>query len=146
MARLLGVDYGTKRIGLALSDELQIIASPFNIIPNNEKLWDYLDDLIKKNKIGVFVVGVPLHDGENTFEPHVLGFIRKLQRTFNLPVYIQDESLSSKESRDFLISTGKRGKKLKQKLDSYAAQSILNEFMKKDRRGLSAFKEEDGNA
>ncbi len=142
MPRLLGIDYGTKRIGLAASDELQIIASPFDTIPNNENLWNSLELLIQKNNICAFVVGVPLHDGDNSFEPHVLGFLRKLKKTFNLPVYIQDESLSSKESRAFLISTGKRGKKLKQNLDKFAAQAILNDFMQRDRASAVLFEED----
>ncbi len=129
MGRILGIDYGTKRIGLALTDEMRIIASPHETIPNNETFWTYLDKFIYSHNIDAFVVGVPFHDGENSFESHVLGFMRKLQRLHHLPIYLQDESLSSKESRDFLISTGKRGKKLKQKLDSFAAQSILSQFL-----------------
>ncbi len=142
MARILGIDYGSKHIGLALSDEMRIIASPFETVSNDEKFWDYLQNIIQKNNIDAFVIGVPLHSGDNSFEPHVLGFMRKVKRLYGFPIYMQDESLSSKESRDFLISTGKRGKKLKQKLDSYAAQSILNEFLQKDISKAEIFAEE----
>ncbi len=135
MSRLLGIDFGTKRIGMALTDELRIIASPHEVHPNNLEFWDYLSKAILTLNIGGFVVGVPLHDGESAIEPHILGFIRKLDRLFQLPIYLQDESLSSKESRDFLINTGKRGKKLKQNLDRYAAQLILSSFLQASERG-----------
>ena len=135
MSRLLGIDYGTKRIGMALTDELRIIASPHEVHPNNLEFWNYLSKAIHSHHIGGFVVGIPLHDGESTIEPHILGFIRKLDRLFQLPIYLQDESLSSKESRDFLINTGKRGKKLKQNLDRYAAQLILSNFLQASERG-----------
>ncbi len=135
MARLLGIDFGTKRIGLALSDETRIIASPFETIKNTPSIWEYFAKLIKEQNIDGFVVGIPHHDGDNSFEPHVLGFIRRLKRDYNLPIYLQDESLSSKESRDFLIQTGKRGKKLKEDLDKYAAQTILTQFLLSSERG-----------
>ena len=135
MSRLLGIDFGTKRIGMALTDELRIIASPHEVHPNNLEFWDYLSKSIITLNIGGFVVGTPLHDGESSIEPHILGFIRKLDRLFQLPIYLQDESLSSKESRDFLINTGKRGKKLKQNLDRYAAQLILSNFLQASERG-----------
>lgn len=135
MSRLLGIDYGTKRIGMALTDELRIISSPHEVHLNNLDFWDYLNKSIQTYNIGGFVVGIPLHDGESTIAPHILGFIRKLERLFQLPIYLQDESLSSKESRDFLINTGKRGKKLKQNLDRYAAQLILSNFLQASVRG-----------
>lgn len=143
MGRLLGIDYGTKRIGLALSDELRIIASPFDTHANTPEFWNYLDTIIKKNNIDGFVVGKPIHDGKNSFESQVLGFIRKLNRKFPYPIYLQDESLSSQESRSFLIQTGKRGKKLKQNIDRYAAQFILSSFLIASERGnIEQYKEE----
>ncbi|MGL5956596.1 MAG: Holliday junction resolvase RuvX [Brevinema sp.] len=135
MARILGIDYGTKKIGLALTDELRIIASPHSTQTNNENFWNFIKTLIIDQHIDGFVVGIPVHQEKNSFEPHVLGFIRKLQRTFNLPIYLQDESLSSRESRDFLLSTGKRGKKLSKSLDQYAAQKILSEFLQSLEQG-----------
>lgn len=140
MGRLLGIDYGTKRIGLAMTDAMRIIASPYETIPNDLQFWNYLDNIVKSYEITGFVVGIPLHNGDNSFEPHVLGFLRKLNKHFELPIYLQDESLSSVESREFLIQTGKRGKKLKQKLDQYAAQTILSRFLlESERRPLSPF-------
>ncbi|MGL4676203.1 MAG: Holliday junction resolvase RuvX [Brevinema sp.] len=135
MARILGIDYGTKKIGLALTDSLRIIASPHSTQANNEQFWGFLKELITHQDIDGFVVGIPSHQEKNSFEPHVLGFIRKLQKHFSLPIYLQDESLSSKDSRTFLLSTGKRGKKLKQSLDQYAAQMILSEFLHHLERG-----------
>lgn len=135
IGRLLGIDYGTKRIGLALTDELRIIASPFETKLNNQEFWNYLSILITKNHITGFVIGKPLHDGENSFVTQVLQFCHTLNQQFALPIFLQDESLSSEESRAFLISSGKRGKKLKKDLDKYAAQTILNNFLLASERG-----------
>ncbi|MGL4394394.1 MAG: Holliday junction resolvase RuvX [Brevinema sp.] len=136
MARLLGIDYGSKRIGLAMTDELRMIASPFEVIPNTLELWSFLDKLVKDYRIDGFVVGKPVHDGENSFETPVMHFTKKLSAQFPFPIYFQDESLTSKSSRDFLIGSGKRGKKLKQDLDKYAAQAILHEFLMASERGI----------
>jgi len=133
--RLLGIDFGTNRIGLAITDELRIIASPFDTRLNDNNFWDYLLDLTLKNKITAYVIGKPYHDGENSFVSKVYQFTKELYKHSPLPIYFQDESLSSKESRSFLISSGKRGKKLKKDLDKYAAQVILNDFLLAYERG-----------
>lgn len=144
MGRILGIDYGTKKIGLALTDEIRLFASPHDTFPNNEHLWNSLDELIKYYKVDAFVVGVPLHDKENSFEPQVLGFIRKLQRLYNFPIYTQDESLTSRDSRKFLMQTGKKGKKLQENLDKFAAQAILTSFLQQYERGrVQIFKENE---
>lgn len=135
MGRILGIDYGTKKIGLALTDEIRLFASPFETIPNNEQLWEFIDKLVNSHKIDAFVIGVPVHEKDNSFEPQVMHFIRKLNSIYDFPIYLQDESLTSKDSREFLIQTGKRGKKLKQDLDRYAAQAILSEFLQQFERG-----------
>ncbi|MGL4560770.1 MAG: Holliday junction resolvase RuvX [Brevinema sp.] len=136
MGRLLGIDYGTKKIGLAITDELRMIASPFEVQPNDSKFWIYMETIIKNYHIDGFVVGTPLHDGENSFLSQVMVFIKTLHTKFSFPIYLQDESLSSKDSRSFLIASGKRGKKLKQDLDKYAAQAILHDFLLSLERGI----------
>lgn len=135
MGRILGIDYGTKKIGLALTDEIRMFASPHETISNDLTFWTYLENLIKSHKIDAFVVGIPLHDQDNSFEPQVKGFIKKLHRSYDFPIYLQDESLTSKDSREFLINTGKKGKKLKQNLDRFAAQAILSAFLQQYERG-----------
>lgn len=129
MARILAIDYGRKRLGLAVSDETRLIASPYGSLLNDAQLFSSLDKLIKSYNIDAFLLGKPIHEGENSFLPEVLAFADKLISVFSFPVYLYDESLSSKNSRNFLITTGKRGKKLKHALDSYAAQSFLAEFL-----------------
>lgn len=135
MGRILGIDYGTKKIGLALTDEIRLFASPHETIPNNELLWNHLDRLICNYCIDAFVIGIPFHDKGNSFAPQVFGFIKKLKSLYNFPIYLQDESLTSKDSREFLIQTGKRGKKLNQNLDRFAAQAILSSFLQQYERG-----------
>lgn len=134
MARLLGIDYGTKNIGIALSDESQVIAFPHKTYENNKKFWSSLEDLVNSYHIAAFVVGVPLHDKKNSFEGEVFNFVELLKEKFVLPIHLEDESLTSSESRSFLIKMGKRGKKLKRSLDAYAAQKLLNSFIERQLR------------
>lgn len=129
VSRILAIDVGTKRIGLAMTDEMRIIASPFEVVPNDENFWDYLKKIVPFYSVQCFVLGKPVHDGENSFLPFVVSFGCRLAREFSFPIYWQDETLSSKETRLHLIASGKRGKKLKQNIDRYAAQAILASFL-----------------
>lgn len=129
MARVLAFDYGLRRIGLAITDETRLIASALESLPNAPGLMDSIAQIVAAYNVDAFLLGKPVHDGQNSFVPQVLNFAGGLHRRFGFPIYLQDESLSSKSSRAFLISTGKRGKKLKDKLDSAAAQQILSEFL-----------------
>lgn len=129
MSRILAIDVGTKRIGLAMTDELRIIASPFEVVSNDENFWGYLKKIVPFYSINCFVLGKPMHDGEHSFLPFVVSFGCRLAQEFSFPIYWQDETLTSKETRYYLIASGKRGKKLKQHLDRYAAQAILAGFL-----------------
>ncbi|MGL5255000.1 MAG: Holliday junction resolvase RuvX [Brevinema sp.] len=129
MARILALDYGLKRIGVALSDETRIIASAYPAFFNNSSLMDEINNCVVSYNVDAFLLGKPLHDGENSFFPRVLGFAEGLHRRFGFPIYLYDESLSSVGAKNFLVGVGKRGKKLKESIDSAAAQIFLSEFL-----------------
>ena len=123
----LGIDYGTKRIGLALGNDAEKIARSFKII---HKLNE-LDDIVTSRNIAAFVVGWPLQpDGTAGETCHqVQLFCNRLTEKFGLSVYFVDERLSSKKSEEYLRDTlFMRPNKRKDILDAESARVILQKF------------------
>lgn len=120
--RILGIDYGTKRIGLAVSDELSLVARELSILSPKDFFRD-LAKLIQEQGITEIVVGMPLNmsgqDTEKTAE--VRAFRQKLEQLTGLPVRAVDERLSSQMAQR--ISGARSG------LDSLAAQIILQNYL-----------------
>lgn len=123
----LGIDYGTKRIGLALGNDAEKVARSFKIIHKINEL----DDIVPSKDITAFVVGWPLQpDGTEGKTCHqVQLFCNRLTEKFGLPVYFVDERLSSKKSEEYLrdvlfMRSGKR----KNVLDAESAAIILQTF------------------
>ena len=124
----LGIDYGTKRIGLALGSDAEKIARTFKIIHNMKEL----DDIVPAKNVGAFVVGWPLQpDGtEGETCTQVKLFCNRLKEKFELPIFYVDERLSSKKSEEYLRDTlFMRADKRKDILDAESARVILQEFL-----------------
>ena len=124
----LGIDYGTKRIGLALGSDAEKIARTFKIIHNMKEL----DDVVPAKNVGAFVVGWPLQpDGtEGETCTQVKLFCNRLKEKFELPIFYVDERLSSKKSEEYLRDTlFMRADKRKDILDAESARVILQEFL-----------------
>ena len=124
----LGIDYGTKRIGLALGDNAEKVARAFKIIHNIKEL----DDIVPAKNVVAFVVGWPLQpDGtEGETCQQVKLFCNRLKEKFGLPVYLVDERLSSKKSEEYLRDTlFMRANKRKDILDAESARVILQKFL-----------------
>ena len=102
MGRILGIDYGDSRIGLALSDPTKVIASPFQTLHNKglSTLIKELEDLIIEKDIECFVIGLPIGlDGNDTKQTKkVRDFVVAIKETVNVPIYFQDERLSSQSA------------------------------------------------
>lgn len=122
--KILGIDYGEKRIGLAISDESQTFARELTILSPKE-FWDSIKNIISNNQITKIVLGWPLNmSGEMTQKTEeVKSFKLKVQSETNLPVEIIDERLSSQ------MAQSSRGSK--QDLDSLAAQILLQNYLDK---------------
>lgn len=140
--RLAGVDYGTVRIGIAMTDARQSLASP---IDNYNRRGPQADakrflDLVAQEKIVGFVIGLPIHlDGrESQKSREVRQFAKWLHELTSLPVVYCDERYSSKEAEQFLIDLDMPRKKRKQHLDKLAAQILLTAFLESRRRGENA--------
>jgi putative Holliday junction resolvase len=145
-SRFLGIDYGTKRIGLAISDENGIIAFPKEILPNDFHVFDRLGVLIKKEKVTEIVVGesVDFSGKLNALSGRIEVFILELKEKFNLPVHKQKEFLTSIEARRYKnlggqarkSESGNQHSRVKQiksgRVDASAAALILQRYL--DRR------------
>jgi len=98
MGKALGIDYGTKRTGIAITDAMQIIAGGLTTVLTH-LLDDFIADLVQKESIECFVVGDPKNlDGSNTYSTgHVNGFVKRLQKKYPaIPVHQIDERFTSK--------------------------------------------------
>lgn len=125
MSRVLGIDYGTKYIGLALSDKDKKMAFPLEIIENKlNKIKKEIQSLIKEKDISEIVIGLPKDaKGEpNELTKKVLNFSEKLKKEFSLPVYFIDERFTSAEIRKLYA-----GKKIA--THAKAACLILDSFL-----------------
>ncbi len=133
MARVLGIDYGTKRVGLAVTDPLKIIASPLTTVDTPQAL-DFIVDYIKKEEVERILIGYPLDLRGNPTDAtkHVEGFIKAMQKKLpDMPIQKWDESYTSKMAMQSLVASGikksqRRDKKL---LDQVSAAIILQEYL-----------------
>lgn len=121
--RLLGIDYGMKRIGIALSDPQGQIAEPFKIIYKLKEL----DDIIPAKNIEAIVIGLPLQTNgeEGEIAKQVRLFANRVSEKYTLPVFLIDERYTSKFSSEYLSARCMREEKQKKVLDAYAAARIL---------------------
>jgi putative Holliday junction resolvase len=133
MARILAIDYGKKRTGLAVTDPLKIIANGLTTI-NTQELFDYLKDYIAKEEVEKIIIGLPYQlDGSPTdATPSVLHCIRRLKNSFpNIPIVPVDEQFSSKMASRAMIDMGmkKKDRQKKELIDEIAATILLQEYM-----------------
>ncbi|NLB63003.1 MAG: Holliday junction resolvase RuvX [Fibrobacter sp.] len=132
MTKYLGIDYGDRRVGLALADAEVPIAFPYDTIDREKTdLWHALQEIIDKEKIKTIILGMPYHpdgrkDGKNL---DVEAFAQKLKQKTNLPIYYQDESYSSVSAKTRTQHLKKRQKRDKGRIDRAAATIILQNWL-----------------
>lgn len=121
--RLLGIDFGSKRVGLALSDDKGIMAFPHGVVPNDSALITYLERLAAKEHVGMIVVGHSLnHEGNpNKVHERVEEFIQDLTLSLGLPIELEPEQYTTQEAIRFQGRTDKT--------DAAAASIILNSYI-----------------
>ena len=131
MGKLLGLDHGDRRFGIALSDAGKIIATPRLVVEGEDALWETLGSLVKEEDIEAVVLGLPLNmDGtEGPRARKVIEFSRALETKTGLPVLFQDERLSSFEAESALSEAGIHGRRRKDRVDMVAAQIILQGYL-----------------
>ena len=131
MSRLLGIDYGTVRIGLALSDPTRTLASPLPFLENNspQQVTQVLSELIETHQISALIIGVP-RNMDGTYGPSaqkVRDFISQLQKDILLPITPIDERLTTAQASKQLAGIGLNQKQLRKKVDSSSACLILQQ-------------------
>ncbi len=138
--KYLGLDLGTKTLGLALSDSLGLIANSYKVLRHHEDydgLLLLLEEEIEKNHVTAIVLGFPKNMDNSIGERGeiALSFQKKLEDKFHLPVYMQDERLTTKQAENLLIENDMSRKKRKKVIDSLAATIILQSYLdRKDNR------------
>lgn len=131
--RLLGIDFGTRRIGLAVSTSNQSIASPLEIYERRNATLDarYLRDVIDENRIVGLVVGLPVHlngdEGDSCRLAREFG--TWLSRQTDLPICYWDERYTSVIAEEWMIHVDLSRKKRKRRLDMVAAQIMLQSYL-----------------
>ena len=129
--RLLGLDIGGKRIGVAISDEMGSIASPLTMIDARSNVAQQLDQLIKRYGISRLVVGLPigLSGREGPQAQEVRSVAEALVESLGVELVYSDERMSSAVAEQALISQGTRREKRKQHIDAMAAAVILQGYL-----------------
>ena len=131
--RVLGLDVGQRRIGIAVSDPLQITAQGLETLERRNRRYDFakLGRLLHQHEIREIVVGNPLRmSGQmGTQAEKMAGFAEQLRQAFSLPVHLWDERLSTAEAHRLLDETTIRDSRRKQVIDKMAAVLILQSFL-----------------
>ena len=129
--RFVCIDLGDKRTGLAICDSQEIIASPLEVIEGGGDLVTKILETIKQYQAEGIVFGLPLNmdDSESDRSAKVRKFADELAKKTALPIFFQDERLSSFSAQQKLGRTGLTHKKKKNRLDAIAAAEILKEFL-----------------
>ncbi len=134
MGRILAIDFGLKRSGIAVTDPHQIIAHGLDTV-DTPKLLDFLTEYAKRELIDEMVVGYPFLEGswgDRTFRTKLDDFIRELNKRFpGIPVRLQDERYTSLHAREILQQSGMKKSKRqdKRQLDKTSAVIILQEYL-----------------
>ena len=129
--RLMGIDFGEVRIGIALSDPLQIISQPYRVIPNNDNTISEIKDILKTEEVRKIILGLPLNlDGEDTKKTlEVREFSEILKSNVDIPVIFWDERYTSVEANEELKNMGYSVAESRKVIDKVAASIILKNYM-----------------
>ena len=124
---ILGIDYGRKKIGLALGDSESKLTEPLEVIrfKSENEMLEKMSRLSEESRVSKIVVGIP----EGAMAVEVRKFGDKLQKEIGIPVFYQDETLSTKDAQDLSRVSGMTRKKRKQMEDAYSASLILQKYL-----------------
>ncbi len=133
--RAMAIDYGTKAIGVAISDELRLTARPLTTIrrrrQSRNQIIAQIKALLEEYEAAELIVGLPLRlDGTiGDAAERINAFIAELQKVISVPVIVQDERLTSYEADEMMRELGFDQRQRKEKSDEYAAAIILREYL-----------------
>lgn len=138
MNPVLGIDFGQARIGLAISDELRLLAHPLETIPANRTSAKRIAEIVQERKIDKVVIGIPRHMSGQIGESaqKALDFAAELRRKLACPVETWDERLTSVAANRALAEAGKKTRQTRGIVDQVAAQMILQGFLDRENARL----------
>ena len=141
MARIISIDYGRKRVGIAVTDPQQIIATRLTTIPTHT-IWDFLNEYFQKEKVEIVVVGYPkqLNNEASEAVRYINPFLKKFQIVYpGLKLEILDERFTSKMAFQTMIDGGLKKQKRQDKalIDGISATIILQSFLEQKRNKQS---------
>ena len=139
MGRIMAIDYGVKRVGLAVTDPSQIIATPLDTVPALDVL-KYLETYLQREPVDLFVVGMPVHLDSSPTDatPHVKGFVKRLKQKFpEKEIVLADERFTSRIAKQAMLAGGmkKMDRRDKGTVDRLSATILLQSYM--ESRGFS---------
>jgi putative Holliday junction resolvase len=131
--RILALDHGTKRIGVAVSDELKMIAQPLEYIPAEPfaKFLERVKEILRDKQVELILVGLP-RNMDGSYGPAALKvqeFVAALRDAVTVSIQTWDERLTSAQAQRFLIQGGMRREKRKEKVDQTAAAILLQSYL-----------------
>ncbi len=142
LQRILGIDFGTTRIGLSLSDPLQILAQPYDTLKNDSHLIARLAEIAKQEEVSLIVVGMPLNlkgeKGKKALEVDL--FVGRLKENLSAEVIVWDERFTTVMAHQTLrrMGTKKRDRETnKGRIDAMAASLLLQSYLDSRKRSLS---------
>ena len=137
----MSIDYGDKRVGIALTDPLQIVASGYTTLKNNEKLIDEITKICKEKSVDKIVVGIP-YDVESkigTSAKKVMDFVERLHNflkngLYDIEIYGEDERYTTIDANETLRELKVKNKRKKEVIDQIAAAKMLTNFLNNKNR------------
>ena len=132
MGRIMAIDYGKKRVGVAVTDPLQIIATRLETV-EADLIWRFLDDYFKKEAVELVLVGYPVQLNNQPSEAlrYINPFVQKFQQKYSIEVRLVDERYSSKMAFQSMIDAGlrKMQRQDKRTIDGVSATILLQSFL-----------------
>lgn len=147
--RIIGLDLGSKSLGVSLSDITETIANTYKTIffeeSNYDSLIKELAEIIKENKVEKIVLGFPKNMNNSVGERAeiALEFKKKLEDNLNMEVIMQDERLTTIQAENYMLEADVSRKKRKKKIDSLAANIILQSYLDKERKNKNERRKND---
>ena len=135
MGRALGIDFGEKRVGLALSDKSSLIASPYKTIQyiSENELISEIEKIVLDKEIEIFVLGLPLNmKGQDSSQTKKVRHFKKMLSVLDLPIVYEDERFSSILAKNSLVLQNVKTGHNKSEIDRTAAAIILQQYLDKN--------------
>lgn len=135
MGRILAIDYGQKRVGLAVTDPLQIIANSLDTI-HVKDIWNYLSDYLVRENVEKIIVGYPMQMNNQPSQAvrFINPFVKKLEKTYpDISIELVDERFTSKMAHQTVIDAGlkKKDRQNKELIDKISATIILQSYLER---------------